>query len=380
MYLPTRYHQLTRDARAAQLSGRFREGAVLREQARQITLQHGALRQAFYSGTWAAMSWELAGEPLRALHLLTELLADIPSEAVSYDVAFAREEAFEISRTQNPRLGSLVPKLDELEQKPGSSVTGPNLHWFRARLFESQGLWSRATEHFELGWARHNDRGFARYIFGEPCLNLNLRLGRRPAAGRWCELLGRTETALTTSRAAWYSTRVRLALWDQESLEAEIHARDMEDAGAGLQYPLLEQTILEMRVRTLLLDPARGDPLNARHPARRQLAARLSGKPQMETIYDRRLLHGDYRLAALRWLVGIPPVDDLYYTRSQAVPRQIKITDRSEFQRRVTHVRRAYRSAMIRAEDLDERWECDWRRKQVDGRLERLEEIVRAAA
>jgi hypothetical protein len=68
------------------------------------------------------------------------------------------------------------------------------------------------------------------------------------------------------------------------------------------------------------------------------------------------------------WLVDVPPVDDLYYTRPQDVPRRIEVSERSEFQRRVAHVRRAYRSALIRARDLDERWECDWRERQVGPR------------
>ncbi len=382
MSLPSRYHELTRNARVAHDSGQDREAALLREQARQIALQHGAPEQAFYSGTWAALSWDHAGEPLRALHLLAELLADVPSEAAATDLGLARKRVFEISLYYNPRLGSLVRKLEELE-RIGRECSWPSradLYMLRSEILSKQGLVSDALEQLELGWPKQKFPGLSKFVFAVAGIDLNLRLGRRPAADRWCQLLGRTETNLLESRLASHKACVELSLWDQTPFKAEAHARDMEDTASGLQNSDEERSVLALRVRTLLLDPSRGDPLNARHPARRRLATRLSGKPEMETFYERRLLFGDYRLSALRWLVDIPPVDDLYYTRPQDVPDRIEVTDRSELQRRVTHVRRAYRSALIRAADLDERWECDWRQKQVKGRLERLEEIVRAAS
>jgi len=93
-------------------------------------------------------------------------------------------------------------------------------------------------------------------------------------------------------------------------------------------------------------------------------------------VYERRLLLVDYRLAVVRYAVGIPPVDDLWYTRPQTLPDTMSRLDRDDFQKRVFHTRRALRRAMIYAEYLDGCWECSWRQEEIRGREERLNEIV----
>ena len=86
----------------------------LREQAQQLAQQQQLPCEAFYSGTWAAESWGMAGEPLRCLNLLSELLREVPTEADIYDVWIAKKWAFEVQRLYFPRLTTLQQRLYEL--------------------------------------------------------------------------------------------------------------------------------------------------------------------------------------------------------------------------------------------------------------------------
>jgi hypothetical protein len=78
-------------------------------------------------------------------------------------------------------------------------------------------------------------------------------------------------------------------------------------------------------LRTGLQTPSGIKP---RHPARYRLAQRLHGKPDVYMVYDRRMLLVDYRLAAVRYAVGMQPVDDFWYTRPQTLPETLPTFDR----------------------------------------------------
>lgn len=96
--------------------------------------------------------------------------------------------------------------------------------------------------------------------------------------------------------------------------------------------------------------------------------------------YQSRLLRFDYRLACVRHAAGIDPVDDLWYTQPQRIALPLVIADRTDFQARVRCARRAAARAMLHARDLDERFECGWRQREIRGRIVRLEDILAAMA
>ena len=115
-------------------------------------------------------------------------------------------------------------------------------------------------------------------------------------------------------------------------------------------------------------------------PARFRLRQRFQGKPNVFVVYDRALLVADYRLACVRYCLGIPPVDDGWYQQGQQVPSRLPSDFQPQnFQKRVKVARRAFRLALKQATDLDGCFQCHWRQEEVQQRQTRLDELVNAA-
>jgi hypothetical protein len=167
-------------------------------------------------------------------------------------------------------------------------------------------------------------------------------------------------------------------LWDTSYRKANLESSRAYDHAEGIDAPEAIHPAVVARVRSLLLQRKLGDLMDPRHPARHPLTQRLHGKLSVDDVYARRLLLIDYRLAALRYALGIEPVEDYWYLRPQILPTpgQLGHLDQTDIQRRIFYTRRALRRAMYQAEYLDQCFECDWRKQEILGRKERLEEMV----
>jgi hypothetical protein len=134
-----------------------------------------------------------------------------------------------------------------------------------------------------------------------------------------------------------------------------------------------------VRVRTILLQTDFGDPVNVANAARFRLRQAFVGEPDLQTRFDRVLLIADYRLACVRYLLGLPPVDDKWYQQPQKPPELLPshFTE-AEFKKRVQLTDRSIRSAMKQAVHLDTCFQCTWRQEEVQKRSERLNEVVNA--
>ncbi|MCP4702872.1 MAG: hypothetical protein GY862_39330 [Gammaproteobacteria bacterium] len=374
----TRYRQLTNDAESAYNQARFREAALLREQARHLAQQQRLPREAFSSGTWAAISWSMAGEPLRSLNLFSDLLREVPVEADAYDVWIARGNVFEVQRCWFPRLATLRQGLTELERllREQPQLPPADVHIMHAVLLERRGHWAESLRHCESGWNLYNGSGFRKYLFAYSALIANLHQSKPEAAQDWCAALGETETHLPDSRAAWQDAQVQLALYRQQPQQAAQHAAELEELCVAMQINEANWEI-GIPVRTRLLQTPPGDPQAADHPARRRFARRIPGKPEVFDVYKRRLLLLDYRLACLRWALGIAPVDDLWHTRPHDLSQPALCVSRREAQRRVFLARRAVSRAMVQAEYLDQCFETQRWTREIQAHAQRLEELAR---
>jgi tetratricopeptide (TPR) repeat protein len=376
----SRYQKFYSDAVGAYMNGRYHEAALLYEQAQRLAQKHGTPAQVFECGVWAAISWVDSAHPLRALTLLTDLLKEIPPSAVPDYVWDARMQAFEISRCHNPQLSALRRKLAKLKNLAEDNTHLPqaDVPLKSAHLLQAQGRYREALDQLELAWTyNYDNRGFANFYIAEGASLANLHLGHFDAARRWCEILGQTNIDIQASLVAWHVAQVHLALWEQNTVGAQAQACVAEEQTEGLQHPEYQQKAMAIRVRALLLQTNLGDPTAPRHPARYRLAQRIPGKPDVYMVYERRRLLVDYRLAAVRYVVGMQPVDDLWYTRPQTLPETMPTFDRDDFQKRVLQTRRAGLRAMAQAEYLDECFECSWRQSEIRGRVARLDEISR---
>lgn len=382
MSIPPRIRELQEDAAIAQCDGRCLDAAILREQAYHLARGHGMFALAFYLGVRTGTSWALAGKLDRKLAVLLEILQSPPPDVRSSDLFHARASLYEFFVYHRPNLERALRALDELERMALADPTLPHadVPYLRSELCELQGRYAEALELLEISWMADSPIGFARYQWALYATRVNLRLGRRGAAERWCEILGLTNIDDASSRASWHLMRGHLALWDQDVKGVAERSMDAEDAEAGLQIPEAEQRVLDLRIRALLLDPSRGDPHSPHHPARALMARRRARQIQIDTLFDWRLLRIDYRLAAVRHAAGMAPVDDFWYSRPHLPPDWIRPVNGSDFQRRVLYTRRTAAYARRYAEYVDDCLQSDFRRREVQARMERLDEILRAVA
>ncbi|WP_341734479.1 hypothetical protein [Microcoleus sp. EPA2] len=375
----SRFQDIYDEAAELYKKDRRYDAAVTFEQARRIAKEYLMPAEAAEAGVWAAISWADAGNPIKAYSLLMEILSTAEDDLEPLDQWRAKKWASHISVYFFPELERMQQRLETLTQLQQEYSIFPiaDVHELTGNLLEHQGQLQAALTEYELAWTTYDDLGYVKHEKANQAAWCNLRLGNLAAAQRWCDLLGETETESPSSRISWYTLQANLALYRGDYAKAEAHAttaeekQEMVQRGAGGTFPI--------RVRTLLLQPDLGDPAYPRHPARFRLRQPFRGKPDVFEIYNRALLVADYRLACVRYCLGVPPVDDDWYQQPQQLPTHLPADFQlSDFQRRIQLARRAIRRALKRAVYLDGCFQCHWRQAEVQQRQTRLDEIVNA--
>jgi len=376
----SRFQSTYDEANELYRKSRCYDAAVMFEQARQIAREDLMAAEAAKAGVWAAISWNLAAHPMRAYTLLIDILNTAEDDLEILLRWYAQASVFGISCDYFPELDKLQQRLEALAQLQQEYPELPlaDVYQLRGILLRYQGQWQAALQQYELAWVEYNGDGYLKCIKAEKAAWCNLYLGNPVAAQRWCDRLGETDTDWPNSRVAWYSLQAQLALYDGDFAQAEVYAdqseREKDRVQEGAGGPC------EIRVRTLLLQAELGDPGHPTHPARFRLRQRFQGKPNVFVVYDRALLVADYRLACVRYCLGIPPVDDGWYQQGQQVPSRLPSDFQPQnFQKRVKVARRAFRLALKQATDLDGCFQCHWRQEEVQQRQTRLDELVNAA-
>jgi len=366
---------------ADELYGKNRcyDAAVMFEQARQIAKADLMVAEAAEAGVWAAICWALAGHPLKAYGLLMEILTAAEDDLDILLRWYAKQTVFQISCSYSPELAKLQQRLEALAQfqqeYPELSIA--DVHQLTGHLLGYQGQWQGALTEYELAWTTDDDLGYVKHGKANLAAWCNLRLGNLVAAQRWCDLLGETETDRPSSRITWYTLQANLALYGGDYAQAEAHATQAEQKKDYVQYGAGGS--FEIRVRTLLVQPELGDPARPHHPARFRLRQRFQGKPGVFDVCDRALSIADYRLACVRYCLGVPPVDDSWYQQPQQLPTRLPADFQlSDFQRRVQLACRGIHLAQKQAVYLDGCFQCHWRQAEVQQRQTRLDQLVKA--
>ena len=376
--MSSRYQSLYDEAHKYYRQGRKHDAAIAFEQARRIARETLLPNEAFSAGVWAAWSWVLAGYYTRAFSLLLDLLRDEPDTASLYHRWIARTMAIDISFSNAPDLPKLQQRLENLRAffQEHPSLPEADIYQLTGELLAHQGQWAAALEQYELAWAKYNDSGYVKWGKAESAAYCNLRLGRLESAQRWCDLLEKTDTDHTQSRLDWLILRAEIAFARGDWPAAQEHAAAAEAKSELIQTN--EQGALDVSVRALLLRPDSGDPCRRRHPAHFRLRQKPAYRPNVFGKYNRWLLLLDFRLAALRCLLRIPPVDDKWYARPQRLPAALPDSfDQRAFRRREKLAHRALHRAMQQAQYLDNAFQCRWRQEDVARRQERLAEMTR---
>ena len=375
----SRFQDIYDEAGELYQKNRCYDAAVTYEQARRIAKEYLMPAEAAEAGVWAANCWDHAARPMKAYGLLMEILSTSEADLEILFCWYAKKRVFEISRCHFPDLEKLQQRLEALVQFQEEYLELPiaDVYQMTGNLLQHQGQLQVALTEYELAWTTCDDLGYVKYVKADDAAQCNLRLGKVAAAQRWCDLLGETETDLPSSRISWYTLQANLALYRGDYAQAEARATIAEEKQEMVQYGAGGPFVI--RVRTLLLQPDLGDPAYPRHPARFRLRQPFQGKPNVFDVYNRALLVADYRLACVRYCLGVPPVDDDWYQQPQQLPTRLPPGFHpSDFQRRVQLAHRNLRLAQKQAAYLDGCFQCHWRQAEVQQQQTRLDELVNA--
>lgn len=369
------------EGQTAYRRGHYREAAVRFELAREQAQRNHQEVEAFQLAVDAANSWHLAGNPVRGLSLLTEILADVPAGIELLDLMAARRVAFELCRCFQPNVSDLERRLAEFRETVGGHHGHSQAFIFRLEsvVRRAEGRHQEAVQALERAWSHQGDtNGFAPYLTTYGAVFSHLALGNMGEAERWCGLLEEADAGLVDDRAAWCEARARIALYRRDVAACEQAVQQLRALVAHTHQPIWQRRLVMVGVRASLLHYEFGDPLAPRHPAWSYLRMRVRGMPEVYDRYDRALLIVDYRLAAVRFSMGVSPVEDLYYGDPQqhSAPAQLPGLLHDEIARRVATCHKAIRRARARAEALDSAFYCDWRQREVASRGKRLESLL----
>jgi hypothetical protein len=249
-----------------------------------------------------------------------------------------------------------------------------------------QGRLNEALEQAELAWAKYN-WGFLRSTFADQATRYNLQLSRVDSAKHWYDIMlvieqesSKDYRNLKACRIFRHAAQVLLALWEQRYNDVDSSVRGLAQQLEGTQEAKWWTIYRELSVRNFLLQQRYGDPLLPNHPALIMLASHSLRDKTVFAVYERSRLFLDYRLAALRFAVGIEAVDDYAYAKKQTISKGRLILGLTDVQDRILRTRRAGEKALRAAQYLDDCFRCEWRRNQIQQRLERLEEIAGSIA
>ena len=341
--------------------------------ARAAALTLGNQSAAWGAGVWEADSWRRAGQIRRALGMLLSLLSDIPPDAPAEERYMAQKKAFTIQLSLRPecaRLRRLLAELDSLETK--QIHPRQDRHYARGDLAFARGDWKEALRHFARGWqvGYLDGGGQVKHHFAWRAIECNLRLDNRDDAESWQNHLSLTD------QSEWEDARARLKAANfLLALEAGDDARIVEclDNGCGGDhYELRGQLFMRRKLLGEMHDPA-----DISHPTRK--LAKLRRTEDVHKRYKQLLALVDYRLACIRFTAGLPAVDDLYYRRSDVIPKRLKVTDWTKFQRQLYRFHFSWRLLLCYARRIDTLLDCNWRIKEAESRFQRCQAIASTA-
>jgi hypothetical protein len=374
---PLRY--LEGQASSAYQNGRYQEAAVYHLEAAQVARAQGAEDIAFSQAVTGAISWKLAGRPIRGLTVFVELLASIPPTASLLDVGMARKQVFRIICDYRPKVEYLRQRLQELRTDvEAGHLSRVDVEYLEGCLWDARGHWADALPFFERAIVgRGTSYGFMKFQIIAHAVRCCLRLGYREDAARWCDRLEITESYFTESGIAWHEACARLALYDRDDERLTEVVPSLTESVVGLQRPTWDRRAEVMLARTALLRTDLGDPWMRHHPARRVLTTRCRGTYEVCDRYERHLLLVDYQLASLRFALGLRPQED-YYARGNMGPVRLEGAgsfDCSDIAKRFQAVEHAIHTARRYARYLDGCFESSWRLEELRERVSRLNAV-----
>jgi hypothetical protein len=378
------FQSIYEEAQVLHRRGRFYDAAVMFMHSHNIAEENGMKPESSTAVVWAAISWAEASNPFTSYSLLIDItrFENTSEDRLALNERWlAKKYVLKISSSHFPELETIQKRLASLKQfqKDYPELPLSDCYELAGDLLSFQGQWQAALREYELAWVQSNDSDCAKYEKANKAAYCNLHLGKLSVANHWCSLIGESNTHGSVnniiSDIGWCTLQANFALYAGDYTQAEIDATEAEEIQEMVQYGAGGP--FTIHVRTLLLQMDLGDPAAPNHPARFQLRQRFHRQPNVFEIYDRILLLADYRLACVRYTLGIFPVDDFWYQQPQQYPTDLPPNFQLQnFKRRVQVAHRAIRRALEQAAKTDSYFQCHWRQEIVQQRQTRLDEIV----
>jgi len=370
-------HELHKQAWKAYEASRYRDAALLWQQAADQSRELQRTADWFTCQVWAAEALKASSEYRQAFSLLLEAHLHEPADRPDYEAWIARKNIIEIGLATDPEYSRLRRYLDELQQLSQTQNTpAGDLPNIEGRIYAQQGNFTAALNAFEQAWQVHDGKGYMKYAHAFNAVSCCLALGKTKAARDWLQAGLQTQEQYQDRLilAARYELKIALAEGKWQTLPNLLSKLDditaeSQDGGDG-------DNLDQLATRVQLLTDPNQDPLKTNHPAHQSLLRPLFDRQSVHSQFDYRLLMLDFRLAALRFAVGIKPVDDFYYTKPQKIPHwQIK-QPLPDTPKRLQRALSSCQLAQQYGKRIDDLLQCDYRQQVVAKRRERIQEIA----
>lgn len=372
-----------REARDFYNKGHLREAALTWHQARQYAQKLGLAAEAFQAGAKEALSWDLAGNYRRALGLYLELSHAIPPTAPAREEWLVQQRLFLLSMRYFPEIKRLQDQLTKLE----SIVLSRNqryvgdISYLNGEIQRRCGHFLSALRHYEQAWLQKDHLLYFKSFPAYRATWSLLKLGRFDEAAQWLTKLEELDEEFSSDNVNYkitlLTTKIHCLIAKGQLDPLTDTLQSLKSAMAGNDYTEWRQDLSELSARVALLYREGGDPARLAHPARMAVTERLLGHPTFYQRFNHRLLLTDYRLACLRYTLGVSPVEDLWYHTAQQPPTPNSLHGGNQvaaYHRR-DKTRAAIHWARLLAQDLDQRLDCTYYCTTVDQRSQRLAEL-----
>lgn len=374
------HNHLEQSAQLACRLGIYRAAAQQFEHLRQEALNCADYLLAMRRTQEAANCWHLGGQPKRALGLLLEGFQAIDTSRADPSLIWdLRRQRFDWLRCFRPQVTKLEHELAAMDTFSRQHPTLPVSDLFRCRavLARGQGNHAETLQWLERAWHRyHPGRGLPRSILAHNAACAALELGDIQTTRAWMAKLQACEDSREDAHAGAADLATRQALWDGHRTALQKQAEILQPHAHPYEQSIWWRRAATLRIRCLLLDAALGDPQSPGHPGRQQLCCPPVVAWEADERFHRAVVVLDYRLACLRYGLGLTSVEDLFFRQPSF--SNVRFRPRISSKDIQVRIRRAY-VALGRARRvagwLDAGYACQWRQDLIKGRDCRLRDL-----
>lgn len=373
----TKTHELEKDAHRAYRQFRVQDAALLWLQASEQSRELGNVADWYKFQVWAAEAFTVAQQYAKAMDLLLEVRMYEPPDRPNFEAWLAHKALFALVAATNPQIKRLQGYLNELRQlATQQTVPAGDMPELEGDVLFDQGKFSEARAAYEKAWVVYDDKGYVKYGKAFNAAKCCLQLGQIKPAKDWHDAGFGTQENYQTRLIDAAELELRIALAEPDWAALITLLSKLDDTCAGIQGDGSKNAVNQLSARVHLLYQTELDPMQPSHPAQQSLLRPLLDRKNVHTQFDYRLLMLDFRVAALRFIVGIPPVDDLYCVQPQAMPAKQRATlNKKQYQRGLQRALASCKQAERYGRRIDDLLQCDYRQQEVAKRLKRIQEI-----